>query len=119
MKNVNGFKTIAESFPTTLASVGATLIYLGNFLHRGSETIIIVIGAPILFYTIVSETLLMGQTLGKKLVKIRVVKIDGYRASFLDYFIRWVMRFVDINIFSGVPYPAILENLASRPTILL
>jgi len=64
--------------------------------------IIIIIGAPIFFYTIVSETLLMGQTLGKKLVKIRVVKIDGYRASFLDYFIRWVMRFVDINIFSGV-----------------
>lgn len=64
--------------------------------------IIIIIGAPIFFYTIVSETLLMGQTLGKKVVKIRVVKIDGYRASFLDYFIRWVMRFVDINIFSGV-----------------
>ncbi|WP_222983310.1 RDD family protein [Flagellimonas meishanensis] len=64
--------------------------------------IIIIIGAPIFFYTIVSETLLMGQTLGKKVMKIRVVKIDGYRASFLDYFIRWVMRFVDINIFSGV-----------------
>ncbi|MEN1784865.1 MAG: RDD family protein [Bacteroidota bacterium] len=64
--------------------------------------VIIVIGAPIFFYTIVSETLLMGQTLGKKVVNIRVVKIDGYRASFLDYFIRWVMRFVDINIFSGV-----------------
>ncbi len=64
--------------------------------------IILVLGAPIIFYTIVSETLLMGQTLGKKLVKIRVVKIDGYRASFLDYFIRWGMRIVDISIFSGV-----------------
>jgi len=79
--------------------------YIDNHLDADPWSvmaIIIVIGAPIFFYTIVSETLLMGQTLGKKLVKIRVVKIDGYRASFLDYFIRWVMRFVDINIFSGV-----------------
>jgi uncharacterized RDD family membrane protein YckC len=64
--------------------------------------IILILGVPIIFYTITTETLLMGQTLGKKIVKIRVVKIDGYRASFLDYFIRWVMRLVDINIFSGV-----------------
>lgn len=64
--------------------------------------IIIIIGAPVFFYTIISETLLNGQTIGKKIVKIQVVKIDGYRATFLDFFIRWVMRFVDINIFSGV-----------------
>lgn len=64
--------------------------------------IIIVLGSPVIFYTIVSETLLMGQTLGKKVAQIRVVKIDGYRASFLDYFIRWAMRLVDINILSGV-----------------
>ncbi len=64
--------------------------------------ILIIIGSPIIFYTIVWETLLMGQTLGKKIMKIRVVKIDGYRASFLDYFIRWVMRLVDISLFSGI-----------------
>ena len=64
--------------------------------------VIIILGAPVFFYTIISETLLVGQTIGKKLIKIQVVKIDGYRASFLDFFIRWVMRFIDINIFSGV-----------------
>ncbi|WP_238528024.1 RDD family protein [Aquimarina agarivorans] len=46
--------------------------------------------------------MLNGQTLGKKIAKVQVVKIDGYRAGFLDYFIRWVMRIVDINLFSGV-----------------
>lgn len=65
--------------------------------------IVIVICSPVIFYTIVSETLLMGQTLGKKIVNIRVVKIDGYRASFLDYFIRWVMRLVEISLFWGIP----------------
>ena len=65
--------------------------------------IILVLGSPIIFYTLVSETLLMGQTLGKKIVHIRVVKIDGYRATFLDYFIRWAMRLVEISLFWGIP----------------
>ncbi len=62
----------------------------------------LVLFSPIIFYTIVLETLLMGQTLGKKIVKIRVIKIDGYRASFLDYFIRWGMRIIDTNFLFGV-----------------
>jgi len=46
--------------------------------------VIILLGIPVIFYTIVQETLLQGQTLGKKLTKIKVVKIDGFRAGFLD-----------------------------------
>lgn len=64
--------------------------------------VIILLGIPVIFYTIVQETLLQGQTLGKKLTKIKVVKIDGFRAGFLDFFIRWVMRIVDVSLFSGV-----------------
>jgi len=63
---------------------------------------VVILGAPVSFYTFVCETLLIGQTIGKKLLKIQVIKIDGYRANFLDFFIRWVMRFIDINIFAGV-----------------
>ena len=37
-----------------------------------------------------------GQTIGKKLFSIKVVKIDGYQASFIDYLTRWVFRLVDI-----------------------
>jgi uncharacterized RDD family membrane protein YckC len=38
---------------------------------------------------------------GKKTLKIRVVKIDGYQASFGDYMIRWVFRIID-TLFVGV-----------------
>ena len=43
-----------------------------------------------------------GQTFGKKIMKIRVVKIDGYQASFGDYFVRWIFRIVDVFSSGGV-----------------
>lgn len=57
---------------------------------------------PVIFYTLLFESFLEGQTLGKKLLKIKVVKIDGYQASFGDYLIRWIFRIVDINFSGGV-----------------
>ncbi len=57
---------------------------------------------PYMVYTLVLETFFEGQTVGKKLLKIRVVKIDEYQASFADYLIRWLFRVVDINMMGGV-----------------
>ncbi len=51
---------------------------------------------PVFFYTLTTELFFGGQTVGKKIMKIRVIKIDGYRASFSDYFVRWLFRIVDI-----------------------
>lgn len=57
---------------------------------------------PVIFYTLIFETLLDGQTLGKRILKIKVVKIDGYQASLADFIIRWLFRIVDLNMMSGV-----------------
>ena len=56
---------------------------------------------PVLFYSFVLEALLEGQTLGKKLLKIKVVKLDGYQASFGDYLIRWLFCAIDTLLFWG------------------
>ena len=64
--------------------------------------VIILLGIPVIFYTITQETVLQGQTIGKRLMKTKVVKIDGFRAGFLDFFIRWIMRIIDIDLFSGI-----------------
>ena len=64
--------------------------------------IYMVFALPVVFYSLVQEVLLEGQTFGKKLVKIKVVKIDGYQASFGDYLIRWLFRLIDISISSGI-----------------
>jgi len=53
---------------------------------------------PILFYTLVSESLMEGQTIGKKIFKIKVVRIDGFQAGFFDYFTRWMFTIIDIYL---------------------
>ncbi|RED47434.1 RDD family protein [Seonamhaeicola aphaedonensis] len=58
-----------------------------------------VLSFPVMFYTVTLESLLNGQTIGKKALKIKVVKIDGFQASLSDYVVRWFFRIVDIYLF--------------------
>ena len=56
---------------------------------------------PAVFYPLVAESLMQGQTVGKRILKIRVLKIDGYQASFADFFIRWLFALVEVALFLG------------------
>ncbi|WP_298534513.1 RDD family protein [uncultured Algibacter sp.] len=68
-----------------------------------------VLGFPVMFYTLGLESVLEGQTIGKRIMKIRVVKIDGYQASFSDYVVRWFFRIVDVYIL-GLGFFVMLFN---------
>lgn len=57
---------------------------------------------PVMFYSLLFEAMLDGQTPGKRIMKIKVVKIDGYQASLPDFVVRWFFRIIDMNILSGV-----------------
>lgn len=69
---------------------------------------------PIMVYTISSELFFSGQTLGKKVLKIQVVKIDGYSASFSDFFIRWMFRIIDIWLFFSMPIIGLITVITSK-----
>ena len=71
------------------------------------------LGLPVVFYTVVLEALMEGQTFGKKIMKIRVVKSDGYQASLADYVVRWFFRIVDIYIL-GMGFFVILFSKRSQ-----
>ena len=62
----------------------------------------LLIYSPIMFYTIIQESLWEGQTIGKRIMKTKVIKLDGYQAGFGDYLIRWLFRLVEIFIGNGV-----------------
>lgn len=57
---------------------------------------ILVVLPTILFYTLVSEILLDGQTIGKRAVGLRIIKLNGEPAEAFDYVLRWAFRFIDI-----------------------
>lgn len=76
--------------------------YLMTGLDQWSiRAVYILLTFPVYIYPVVLESLMEGQTPGKKLMKIRVVKIDGYQAGFGDYMIRWVFRIIDVS-FAGI-----------------
>lgn len=54
------------------------------------------------FYSLLSEIFLNGQSAGKRLMDIRVVKLNGTEAQFSDYILRWSFRILDIYFSLGV-----------------
>lgn len=60
-----------------------------------------VAGMPFLFYSLIFEIFMNGQSPGKYLMKIKVVRLDGTPPKIGDYILRWLMRAIDLRIFSG------------------
>ena len=69
-----------------------------NNIDYSTSIALLLISLPIMFYSLICESTMEGQTFGKKLLKIKVVKIDGYQAGFFDYFVRWIFAIVDIQM---------------------
>lgn len=79
------FASFAASFGTEQSIYILVFLYMmGAFYHLGMEY----------FFN--------GQSIGKMILGIRVVRIDGEEAGFSNYFMRWMFRLVDITLTSGV-----------------
>lgn len=57
--------------------------------------VILVLVLPMLFYTFLTELWLNGQTIGKKILRIRVVSLDGGEATLGQSMLRWFLRFYE------------------------
>jgi uncharacterized RDD family membrane protein YckC len=51
---------------------------------------------PVTFYSLLSETYLNGQSVGKKVMGIKVISLSGSQPAFSQYLIRWLFRIVDL-----------------------
>lgn len=56
---------------------------------------------PLFFYHLLCETFLNGQSFGKKIMKMRVVKVDGRQAGIGSYFLRWILAPIDLYFTYG------------------
>lgn len=57
--------------------------------------------SPIIFYQLLMEIFFNGQSAGKMMMKIRVMKTDGSSPSIVAYLLRWMFRLVDITFSMG------------------
>ena len=61
----------------------------------------VILFLPLFFYHLLCETYLNGQSFGKKIMKMRVVKLDGSQAGIGSYFLRWILAPIDIYFTYG------------------
>lgn len=77
---------------------------LGIFSTGGngnSSALYIVIGAFaffVIFYDLICEIFLNGQSIGKRVMKIKVISLDGGKATIGQYVLRWIFRMVDFTL---------------------
>ncbi len=57
---------------------------------------------PILFYNILCELFMNGQSVGKAIVKTRVMKMDGGQPALSNYLMRWIFGLLEFNLFPGL-----------------
>lgn len=62
---------------------------------------LLLLGFPWLLYNVLFEIFMNGQTPGKQMIKIKVVRLDGTPPTVGDYIMRWIFGFVDFYILSG------------------
>jgi uncharacterized RDD family membrane protein YckC len=54
------------------------------------------------FYHLGFEILNNGQSIGKRLMKIKVVTLNGRSAKSQDYFLRWIFRMLEVTFTGGL-----------------
>ena len=65
---------------------------------------IIFIAVPMLFYSLFCELWMNGQTVGKKLMNIKVISLDGGEPTLGQFISRWILKFYEFPLIFGFVY---------------
>jgi uncharacterized RDD family membrane protein YckC len=80
----------------------AILAFLFKGVFPSEDVLMLLVLAPVFFfYSLLFELFNNGKTIGKHLVGIRVIRVDGKPVSTYDYLIRWMFRWIDIYVSLG------------------
>jgi uncharacterized RDD family membrane protein YckC len=89
------------------------LIYNYTMGFNGETSMIIGIllcVLPLAFYHVIMEIFNNGQSIGKKIMKIRVIRMDGSEPTIGNYVIRWLSRILEMTGIFGLALIVILIN---------
>lgn len=66
--------------------------FFNNDTQYNLQALLLVLFLPVLIYHVVMEITMNGQSIGKKIMALRVVNENGGRASISQFLIRWLLR---------------------------
>ncbi|WP_179352008.1 RDD family protein [Winogradskyella vidalii] len=96
------FGYLIDSAVIFLYTLGVFLLLTTLNLDMGDTwAIYLLVSLPAFLYYVLLETFMNGKTVGKMLMKTRVVKLDGSKPSFANYFVRWILRIIDVVLTTG------------------
>jgi uncharacterized RDD family membrane protein YckC len=81
---------------------------------REREWIVILYSLPPLFYHLLMEIGLNGQSIGKMAMNIKVITLEGGQPSLSQYLLRWMFRLVDIGLLFPGFFSVILSGRSQR-----
>ena len=64
-------------------------------------TDLLAISIPMMLYSLLTELWMNGQTVGKKILQIRVISLDGGEPTLGQYIYRWIVKFFEWPFFFG------------------
>lgn len=76
--------------------------------------VFIVLGVMLSLYHLIFEFFFNGKSLGKMVMRIQVVKLNGKKLTLWDCMLRWVFRLVDISLSSGAV--AVISIIVTKHT---
>ena len=86
---------------TSLTIVIVIILIFSGALDTAPFTFLLAT-VPAFFYHLLMELTMNGQSIGKKSMNIKVVKLNGSQVSLGGYLLRWIIRPLDITFYGGV-----------------
>jgi uncharacterized RDD family membrane protein YckC len=101
-----GERIVAQLIDYVLLGAYALIISLiykifTSIFNFESTFLTILIYLPIILYDLICEIYFNGQNAGKRVMKLKVVTVNGTQPEFMAYFIRWMFRIIDTLISFG------------------
>jgi len=79
------------------------ILMIASFRNSGTLGVVLIIIFLVIFvfYDLVCELTMDGQTFGKKIMKIKIISLDGGQPTFGQYLMRWIFRVIDFGFIFG------------------
>ena len=81
----------------------------------GIIILIIIYATLFVFYDLIFEIFMNGQSIGKRVMKIKVISLNGSRPSVGQYTLRWLFRIIDFGLIEPGFVALVVAAISEKP----